>query len=83
MGVWIRIHEHDGVHRIAITQPGSTAIVLVILLLCLIAGIAFLALAGFLLLWIPIVIAGVLIAIASAAIRHHWRMLWARWSNPR
>jgi Flp pilus assembly protein TadB len=83
MGIWLRIHEHDGVRRIVIRQPGPTAIMFGLLFLCLIAGIALLLLAGFLLLWIPVVVATIVLAFASAAIRHHWRLLRARWSNPR
>ena len=83
VGIWVRVHEHDGVRRVVITQPGPTAIILGLLFLCLIAGIAFLVLAGFLLFWIPVVIAGILLAFAGAAIRHHWRLLRARWSGPR
>lgn len=79
----MRIHEHDGVHRVVIKQPGPTTIMLGLLFLFLIAGIAFLVLAGFLLLWIPVVVAGILVAFGGAAIRHYWRLLRARWSNRR
>jgi Flp pilus assembly protein TadB len=82
-GIWVRIDERDGVRRVVITQPGPTAIVLGLLVLCLIAGIAVLVVAGLLLLWIPVVIAGILLAFATAAFRHHSRMLRARWSSKR
>jgi Flp pilus assembly protein TadB len=82
-GMWVRIDEHDGVRRVVIGQPGPTTIVLGLLVLCLIAGIAFLVVAGLLLLWIPVVIAGILIALATAAIRHHSRLLRARWLSKR
>src|SRR5262249_55634099 len=52
-GLWLRIEEHDGVRRVVITQPGPAAIVLGVMILCLIAGIAFLVVAGLLLFWIP------------------------------
>ena len=83
VGMWVRIDEHDGVRRVVIRQPGPTAIVLGLLALCLIAGIAFLVVAGLLLLWIPVVVAGILFAFATAAIRHHSRLLRARWSSKR
>jgi hypothetical protein len=83
VGMWVRIDEHDGVRRVVIGQPGPTAIVLGLLALCLIAGIAFLVVAGLLLLWIPVVVAGILFAFATAAIRHHSRLLRARWSSKR
>ena len=79
----MHIDEHDGVRRVVITQPGPTAMVLGLLVLCLIAGIAFLVVAGLLLFWIPVVIAGVLLAFAIAAIRRHLRLLRARWLSKR
>jgi chromate transport protein ChrA len=82
-GLWVRIDEHDGVRRVVITQPGPAAIVLGLLVLCLIAGIAFLLVAGLVLLWIPIVIAGILLAVATTAIRHHSRLLRRWWSSKR
>ena len=82
-GIWVRINEHDGVRRVVFTQPGPTAIVLGLLVLCLIASIAFLVVAGLLLLWIPIFIAGIMLAFATAAIRHHSRLLRARWQSKR
>jgi Flp pilus assembly protein TadB len=82
-GIWVRIDEHDGVRRVVIRQPGPMTIVLGLLVLCLMAGIAFLVVAGLLLLWIPVVIAGILLAFAAAAIRHHSRLLRARWSSKR
>ena len=78
-GIWVRIDEHDGVRRVVITQPRPAAMVLGLLVLCLIAGIAFLVVAGLLLVWIPVVIAGVLLAFAIAAIRRQLRLLRARW----
>jgi hypothetical protein len=43
------------------------------LLLGFLAIVATLALAGFVLLWIPVVIGGIVLAVASAAIRRRWR----------
>jgi hypothetical protein len=83
VGVWMRVDERDGVRRVVIGHPGPTAIILGLLFLGLIAGIAFLALAGFLLIWIPLVIAGILLAFASAAIRRRWLLWRARWTNAR
>jgi hypothetical protein len=79
----VRIDDHDGVRRVVIRQPSPTAIVLGLLALCLIAGITFFVVAGLLLLWIPVVIAGILFAVAAAAIRHHARQLKGRWSSKR
>jgi hypothetical protein len=83
VGVWMRVDERDGVRRVVITHPGPAAIILGLLFLAVIAGIAALALAGFLLVWIPIVIAGILLAFASASIRRRWRLVRAWWASPR
>jgi hypothetical protein len=82
-GMWVRIDEHDGVRRFVIAQPGPMGIVLGLLALCLIASIAFLVVAGLLLLWVPVAICGILLAIGAATIRHHWRQLRLRWSSKR
>jgi len=81
--ICLRIDDHDGVRHVVITQPGPAAIILGLLALCLIAGIAFLVIAGFLLLWIPVVIVGILLACVTAAIRHRWRLLRVRSSSRR
>jgi hypothetical protein len=79
--VWLHVDERDGVRRVVISHPGPTTIVLGLLFLVLIAGIAFLALAGFLLIWVPIVLAGILVAIGAVAIRNRLRLLRARWTD--
>jgi hypothetical protein len=76
--VWMRIDERDGVRRVVIGQPSTTVVILGLMFLALIAAVAFLALAGFLLLWIPIVLGGILLALGSAAIRRRSRLWWAR-----
>jgi hypothetical protein len=79
----MHIDERDGMRRVGIAHPGPTAIILGLLLLAVLASIAFLALAGFLLIWIPIVIAGLLLAFAAAAIRRRWRLIRMWWAQPR
>jgi hypothetical protein len=81
MGVWMRVDRHDGVHRIYVAQPGPGTIIFGLLLLSTLAAIAFLALAGFLLFWIPIVLAGILLALGAAALRHRWNRLRAWWAR--
>jgi hypothetical protein len=78
VGIWMRVDEHGSVHRVVFRPPGPGAIVLGLLLLSLLAAIALLALAGFFLFWVPIVLAGVLLALGAAAVRRRWRSWWAR-----
>jgi hypothetical protein len=77
----VRFDGHDGGRRVVVTHPGPAATLLVLLVLCLIVGITFLVVVGLVLLWIPVVIGGILLATAAVAIRHHWRQLRARWPS--
>ena len=81
VGIWMRVDEHEGVHRIVFRPPGPGAIVFGLLLLSLLAAAAFLALAGFFLLWVPIVLGGILLALGAAAVRRRWYRLRARWTR--
>jgi len=74
---WMRVDEYEGVHRIVIRPPGPGAILFGLLILSVLAALAFIALAGFFLFWIPIVLAGLLLAFGVAAVRHRWRRLRA------
>jgi hypothetical protein len=73
--IFMRFEERDGVHRVYIARPGLASIILGLLLLGLIAGIAFLIVAGLIILWVPILIGGILLALLSAAFRRSgwWR----------
>src|SRR5262245_25682626 len=79
LGVWLRIdgRDGDGVQRVVIARPGVGAIVLGLLVLGLIAALAFFVLASLVLFWIPLLIAGILLAFGWAAIRHRWHRLRA------
>jgi hypothetical protein len=77
VGLWLRIDEGDGVHRVVMARPGAGAIVLGLLVLALIAAVAFFILASVVLFWIPLLIAGILLAFGWAAIRHRWHRLRA------
>ena len=73
--IFMRFEERDGVHRIFIARPGVASIILGLLLLGLVAAIAFLVVAGLIILWVPILIGGILLALLSAAFRRSgwWR----------
>ena len=70
-GIWMRIDERDGVRRVYIARPSLLSIILGLLIIGLIAAAVFLLLAGLVLLWIPIVIGGVILALLSGSIRQY------------
>ena len=80
VGVWMHVDD-EHVHHIVFTPPGPGAIVFGLLLLSLLAAVAFLALAGFFLFWLPIVLAGIVLAFAVAEVRHGWRRVRAWWAG--
>ena len=82
-GIWMRVEERDGVRRVFIARPGLLSIILGLLIIGLIAGLVLLLLAGLVILWIPIVIAGVILALLSGSIRQYWRRLQAWWASGR
>ena len=73
-GIFMRFEQRDGVHRVYIGRPGIGSIILGLLLIGLIAGVAFLIVAGLIILWVPILIGGIFLALLSALFRRqHWR----------
>jgi hypothetical protein len=73
----LRTHYDDGygVHRIYIARPGLPPILLGLLIVGAIVGLGILVLAGVLLLWLPIVVAGILLALFYGPVRSHWHRL--------
>jgi hypothetical protein len=72
--IFMRFEQRDGVHRVTLAQPGLSSIILGLLLLGLIAGVAFLVVAGLIILWVPILIGGILLALLSGFFRRRrWR----------
>ena len=72
-GIFMRFEQRDGVHRVYLARPGLSSIILGLLLLGLIAGVAFLVVAGLIILWVPILIGGILLALLSGFFRRRWR----------
>jgi hypothetical protein len=74
-GLFMRFEERDGVHRVYIARPGLSSIILGLLLIGLIAGIAFLVVAGLIILWVPILVGAILLALLSGFFRRRgwWR----------
>ena len=81
-GMWMRFEQRDGMHRVFIARPGLPTIILGLVIFSLIVALILLVLAGIVFLWIPILTAAILLALASGALRYRWRRLQA-WMNGR
>jgi hypothetical protein len=68
--VFIRVEEgDDGIRRVYLRRPGTFTVILVLLAVGAVAALFFLLLAGLMLLWIPLIIAGILFAVFSVSAR--------------
>ncbi|MEX0753337.1 MAG: hypothetical protein WD073_10505 [Xanthobacteraceae bacterium] len=79
--VFIRVEERDGVRRVYLRRPGPFSIVLALLTLGLVAAVVFVLLAGVVLIWIPIVVGVILLALLSASLRFYWQRLRQWWAG--
>ncbi|MGZ5897623.1 MAG: hypothetical protein ACXWJ6_15380 [Xanthobacteraceae bacterium] len=79
--VWMQFETGSGVHRVFIARPGLPSIILTVLIFGVIVAVILLVLAGIVFLWIPILIGGILLAVASGTIRYRWRQLQAWWQR--
>ncbi len=71
--LFVRVEEGpDGIRRVYVKKPGSLTIVLVLLAAGLAVAILFLLLSALVLLWIPLVIAGIAFAMFSGSARNAW-----------
>jgi hypothetical protein len=74
--VFMRVEEgDDGIRRVYLKRPGPFTVTLVLLAAGAVAVLAFLLLAGLMLLWIPLIIIGILFAIFSVSARDLWSRL--------
>ena len=81
-GLWMRVDD-EGVQRIYIARPGPSSVILALLILGAILAVAFLVVAGVVLLWLPILIGGILLALLAGAIRFRWWRLRQWWAGRR
>jgi hypothetical protein len=71
--LFMRVEEgDDGIRRVYLKKPGTFSIVLILLAVGAVAALFFLLLAGLMLLWIPLVIIGILVAVFSVSARDLW-----------
>ena len=64
-GIFVRVDQLGGVRRVIIPRPGLPSIMFALLVIALVAALVFVALAGLILFWIPILIIGFVAAILS------------------
>jgi hypothetical protein len=79
--LFVRVEEgDDGIRRIYLKKPGPFTIVLILLAAGTLGALFFVLLAGLMLLWIPLVIVGILIAMFSGSARGLWSRVtgWLR-----
>lgn len=80
--IFIHVEEGaDGIRRITLKRPGPFTIIALLLGAGLVAALFFVVLAGLMLLWIPLVIAGVAFALFSGSARTAWQRIRGWWSG--
>lgn len=71
--LFIRVEEgDDGIRRIHVKKPGPFTIILILLAAGTLGALFFVLLAGLMLLWIPLVVVGILVAMFSGTARDLW-----------
>lgn len=74
--IFIHVEEGpDGVRRASLKRPGPFTIALVLLGVGLVVALFFVLLSALVLLWIPVAIVGILLALFSSAGRDYWRRI--------
>jgi len=82
--VFIHVEDGpDGIRRMSLKRPGPFTIVLILLGVGLAVALFFVVLSALVLLWIPIVTAGILFAMFSTAGRQYWQRIQGWWRGGR
>ncbi len=79
--IWIRIEERDGLRRVYFKRPGPFAILIGLMAVGLVAAVVLALLVGVVLIWIPLVVGVILLALLSASLRYRWRRLQRWWAS--
>jgi hypothetical protein len=80
-GVWFRFDEGNGATRRVFVAPGWPTILLALLAAGVVAALGLLLLAGLVLIWIPVLVGGVLLALVSRSVRQRLAGLRRWWSR--
>ncbi|MBZ0141010.1 MAG: hypothetical protein K8H87_14755 [Pseudorhodoplanes sp.] len=82
--VFIRIEEgEDGIRRVTLKRPGPFTIALIVLAVGVVVALVFVVLSALVLVWIPIVVAGILFALFSGSLRNAWQRVQDWWRGGR
>ncbi|GIK79844.1 MAG: hypothetical protein KJZ73_02805 [Pseudorhodoplanes sp.] len=82
--IFIHVEEGpDGIRRMSLKRPGPFSIALILLGIGLAVALFFVVLSAVVLLWIPVLIAGILFAMFSSAGRQYWSRLQDWWRGGR
>ncbi len=74
--LFVRIEEgEDGIRRVHLKRPGPFTIAALLCGAGLAVALALLVLSALMLLWIPVLIFGILIALFSGSATHYWRRI--------
>jgi hypothetical protein len=80
--IFIRVDEGaDGIRRVTLKRPGPFTIIALLLGAGLVVALFFVVLAGLVILWIPLVIAGILFALFSGSARDMWQRIRGWWGG--
>ena len=80
--LFIRVEEGaDGIRRVTLKRPGPFTIIALLLGAGLVVALFFVVLAGLMLLWIPLTIAGILLALFSRSGRDMWQRVRGWWNS--
>jgi hypothetical protein len=79
-GVWFRFDEGSGgTRRVFVARPGWPTILLALLTFGVVAALLLLLLAGLVLIWVPLLVGGVLLALVSRSFRERIAGFRRRW----
>ncbi len=74
--LFVRVEEgEDGIRRIYLKRPGPLTIAAIVLGIGLVVALAFVVLSALVLLWIPVLVVGILIALFSGTAMHYWQRI--------
>ncbi len=72
-GAWAGMDDDDGIHRIYVRRFGLPTVIFALMVVGLVVSGAFLLLAGVVLIWLPIVVLGIVLAVLAGYTRYYWR----------
>ena len=80
--IFISVEEGaDGIRRIKLKKPGPFTIIALLAAAGLVVALFFVVLAGLVILWIPLTIAGILFAMFTNSGREMWRRVRGWWGG--